>query len=494
MAIDSLVDSAILNANLTLVADAIRSKTGTTKLLSFPDGMVDAISDISPGTNRLFNLFGDPIATALLPENTGFGLAWGTINPSIEIDEFGDRIIATKGSGNSGLVCRNIITFSGHIYYWQADYVFGEARTYPNVMVGVSRISDGVETLTDLFQRGKYVALGQYRRFYRFQGVNGYAVKQNLGSDIGGNHLIGMKNPLCLDLTETYGTGNEPSEAACALAFRDFTSSGHFISDVEFPFATLTCVLPHGWVCSASIAEDELDGLQVDTETIFGLTSAGSVSVRAESDAYSMSRIVEISEGIDYVLDLSAEVPDEFQVVQYLESHGSEYIDTGVSGVDGIELSFAYPSTPASGSVFGARGSDGGADRFSLTIWVGRFLVLPNDASIKATDTDVHTINFGAKDAWSGLFDDIAFSAGRHSPVNVSLYLFAEHLSYTSSVGFKSASRIYACKIYKGENVAGNLIPCYRKADDKPGMFDIVSGLFLTNKGTNEFAVGSDIV
>lgn len=49
MALDKVVDSAALDADLTTVADAIRAKAGTTEELSFPDGMASAISAISSG-------------------------------------------------------------------------------------------------------------------------------------------------------------------------------------------------------------------------------------------------------------------------------------------------------------------------------------------------------------------------------------------------------------------------------------------------------------
>lgn len=39
-----------------------------------------------------------------------------------------------------------------------------------------------------------------------------------------------------------------------------------------------------------------------------------------------------------------------------------------------------------------------------------------------------------------------------------------------------------------------NLISCYRKADSKPGMYDLVTGTFYTNAGTGEFIVGPDVI
>ena len=49
MAFDKVIDSAVLDADLTAVADAIRAKGGTTEQLSFPDGFVSAVEGIQTG-------------------------------------------------------------------------------------------------------------------------------------------------------------------------------------------------------------------------------------------------------------------------------------------------------------------------------------------------------------------------------------------------------------------------------------------------------------
>lgn len=49
MALDKVIDSAQLDANLTAVADAIRTKGGTTEALSFPSGFVSAVEGIQAG-------------------------------------------------------------------------------------------------------------------------------------------------------------------------------------------------------------------------------------------------------------------------------------------------------------------------------------------------------------------------------------------------------------------------------------------------------------
>ena len=49
----------------------------------------------------------------------------------------------------------------------------------------------------------------------------------------------------------------------------------------------------------------------------------------------------------------------------------------------------------------------------------------------------------------------------------------------------------YYFKIYKGNELIANFIPCYRKSDNKVGFYDSVSGKF--HEGTNAFYKGGDI-
>lgn len=49
MALDKVIDSAVLDAGLTSVADAIRAKGGTSEQLAFPNGFVSAVEGIQAG-------------------------------------------------------------------------------------------------------------------------------------------------------------------------------------------------------------------------------------------------------------------------------------------------------------------------------------------------------------------------------------------------------------------------------------------------------------
>lgn len=53
MAIDKAVDSSVLDAGLTKIADAIREKAGTSDTMEFPDGFAELIAGIQAGNEAL---------------------------------------------------------------------------------------------------------------------------------------------------------------------------------------------------------------------------------------------------------------------------------------------------------------------------------------------------------------------------------------------------------------------------------------------------------
>lgn len=78
MALDKVIDSAKLDADLTSIADAIREKAGVSDSFVFPDGFVEAVSGISAGggdsgLNLLHSSFSPAETTVYLTINHGLG-------------------------------------------------------------------------------------------------------------------------------------------------------------------------------------------------------------------------------------------------------------------------------------------------------------------------------------------------------------------------------------------------------------------------------------
>ncbi len=101
MALDKAVDSAQLNADLTAVADAIRTKGGTSAQLAFPDGFVSAVQAIegAPDLQIVVTTSAGATVTATKGSKTVSGTADASGNCTLTVDEAGMwSVVATLGA------------------------------------------------------------------------------------------------------------------------------------------------------------------------------------------------------------------------------------------------------------------------------------------------------------------------------------------------------------------------------------------------------------
>lgn len=103
MALDKAVDSAQLNADLTAVADAIRTKGGTSAQLAFPDGFVSAVQAIegAPDLQIVVTTSAGATVTATKGNKTVSGTADASGNCTLIVDEVGTWTVTAATAGTT---------------------------------------------------------------------------------------------------------------------------------------------------------------------------------------------------------------------------------------------------------------------------------------------------------------------------------------------------------------------------------------------------------
>ena len=101
------------------------------------------------------------------------------------------------------------------------------------------------------------------------------------------------------------------------------------------------------------------------------------------------------------------------------------------------------------------------------------------------------SINGEIKNCGENFGSDRAFNADGSSEQNP--YLFTFNSTGSASKTKAQDIRIYKYSVEYDGDLIQNLIPCYRKSDNEPGMYDTVSKTFFTNSGTGTFLVGNDV-
>jgi len=185
-------------------------------------------------------------------------------------------------------------------------------------------------------------------------------------------------------------------------------------------------------------------------------------------------------------------VVDDYQQVEYIESTGTQYIDTGIKCSQNMSCEIENNFNELSGTqLFGAYSSP---KRTHYGI-VNDKIYMPsveNSATtehIFLTDINYHTF-FLSSTVYK--YDNEIIANGMFEFTNgLNFYLFARNNNGTVSNYCKS--KMTKAMFWINNELIKNFIPCYRKSDNKPGLYDLVNNEFYTNQGTGNFEIGKDI-
>lgn len=206
-------------------------------------------------------------------------------------------------------------------------------------------------------------------------------------------------------------------------------------------------------------------------------------------------------------------LPSAYQRIQYLESTGTQYINTGKIPTDNTRMQLKYYTT-STGSFYCAGARSGASTIYfaqSGATSGAKVSCTVNGTSVTAEDSG--GVDF--KRVSSGQLFEIMVQTNTDSTYDYSIvdythnkyyrttgvsytpmgavsnpiYLFAFNPSYVVT----GTNRCYYFKLYRDGRIILDGVPCYRKSDGVAGLYDLVTGTFFTNSGTGEFVKGPDI-
>lgn len=192
--------------------------------------------------------------------------------------------------------------------------------------------------------------------------------------------------------------------------------------------------------------------------------------------------------------NITPRLPNEYQEVEYIQSTGTQYINTNVLantiGRFFLNAQFIQISGELNGAISSGFALDIGiiSNKFFLRNGVANDVTV--GADINRHEFEVDTINSKC------YIDGVVVSTKSGTKPNFNLYLFArnnESLGVVTTAYF-CKERIYACKLYDLSNtLIRDFIPCYRKSDNTVGLYDLVNNTFYINQGTGVFTAGEEI-
>lgn len=185
------------------------------------------------------------------------------------------------------------------------------------------------------------------------------------------------------------------------------------------------------------------------------------------------------------------ELPEGYTQVEYIESSGTQYIDTGImpNTNTSISVDFKMESSAASQFVYGCRTSS----------YTNNFILLISSAnssfrsgfgsellSFSISDLTSKYKAFHSKEKCQIGTNELVHS-GADFTSTLPIYLFCANEDGTAK--YFSSMKLYTCKIYDGENLVRDYVPC--KNGDVIGLYDIANDTFYENAGTGTFTMGT---
>lgn len=185
-------------------------------------------------------------------------------------------------------------------------------------------------------------------------------------------------------------------------------------------------------------------------------------------------------------------LPSGYTQIAYLQSTGTQYIDSGVKGDSDVRVTADFEITAfGSGTtfIFGAQGTD--SIRYTLGMTsAGAFRSDFGTAMTSGSAASLNTRYSADKNGNVCTVDGQTLtSAAATFTGTTNIYLFARSYSSISC----SKIKMYRCKMYKAGTLVRDLVPA-RNSSGTLGLYDTVNGTFYTNQGSGTFTAGADIV
>ena len=223
--------------------------------------------------------------------------------------------------------------------------------------------------------------------------------------------------------------------------------------------------------------------------------------LKALAETYGATNLPDrlVSTYLEAIIEGIASIPKEYVAVPYIESTGTQYIDTGFKPnnntrtIMDVEAS-ASTAVSKSCAFFSARDLTADARKFyaAMDASSGTYNIYWQYGDTYDQFWEMADVNAFARrriidgNGASATIDGVTKTyATKTFQVPYNLYLLGSNESGTAN-HFISA-KLYSCKIYDNGELIRDFVPCCRKSDGEVGLYDMVTKAFFGNAGTGEF-------
>ena len=186
-------------------------------------------------------------------------------------------------------------------------------------------------------------------------------------------------------------------------------------------------------------------------------------------------------------------LPSGYKRLEYIQSSGTQYIDTGFKPNNNtrvlcdIDIDTSNATTAA---IFGSRDSTSSSNK-SFVLWKISATAFRSDLgskSIQVTVTPSGRHSIDKNKAVCTVDDTSDTNTSDTFQASYNLTLFAVNGAGTID-SRRVIAKLYSCKVYDNGTLIRDFIPCL-KSDGSVGLWDDVNSVFYGNAGTGTFTAG----
>lgn len=201
--------------------------------------------------------------------------------------------------------------------------------------------------------------------------------------------------------------------------------------------------------------------------------------------------------------DSNNDLPNGYTRLNYIESTGTQYIDTGYAFTsNNIKIDIDYEIVIKNqGCIFGSLWMENSATYhrsmilYGYEAWGGTYFGMGFYDNTLGFTFDSN-IRYKASFEYNGQvlvisvegYEELKKSSVSNNVNNKNIYLFAVNSSDTAER--ISKIKVYSFSMYDNGERVRNFIPCQRQSDNALGMYDTVTKKLFMNEGLGEFIGG----
>ena len=194
----------------------------------------------------------------------------------------------------------------------------------------------------------------------------------------------------------------------------------------------------------------------------------------------------------------TSSLPDGYTEVEYIESSGTQWIDTGVTPTTNTKMQYKFRplatvssvtmflgNRSSSTNIYGLALYSTGRFRSYVRYNSGSYVTTSNNFYNTSTDYNLEVGNLYIKNLDTGAN---VVTGTTQTTVNTGTIKLNNHGNSTYS-----KIRTYRLKIYDGSTLIRDFVPCINNTTNKAGLYDLVNDTFYGNSGSGNFTAGNEV-